>query len=207
MATRPRHGPPRLVAALIFTPLLAIGLAGCGDKTEELSASQQQGATSTTAAPPKPTSGPTDENDEAPEASADPAPLAHDEVLEAGLAGNAPIACVYNFDEEEMDQQRMFSMTGWSTAVADIYLNGASVYWEITQEDNRTSHVLGTGKTTYAWKTPGDAAGAKGDTSSGSEQAKLAALMETHASDCTLYTGPLSIFEVPDDIEFEYFPG
>jgi hypothetical protein len=117
--------------------------------------------------------------------------LTPSEALEAGLASQSAIQCVYNFDAEEVANQQAFSTSGWSTPVADIYLDGTSIYWEIPQEDNRISHVLGAGISTYAWKTPGDDEGAKGDTNTEAQRGKLAALMKTHASDCALYPGPI----------------
>lgn len=203
------HDLLRLVPAMFVAPLLVVGLTGCSDKEGQDTATTalEQEAVSSKPATAEPAPAPEESEPVTPESSPEAAPLDHGSALEAGLSGNIAIKCVYNFDDEEIANQQAFSTSGWSTPVADIYLDGTSVYWEIPQEDNRISHVLGAGISTYAWKTPGDAAGAKGDTNTEDQRGKLAALMKTHASDCALYPGPNSIFEVPDDISFDYFPG
>jgi hypothetical protein len=135
-------------------------VAGCssGGGTPVEGAAGGSSSTTEATSPPAPAEpvAPEETQEATPDSSPEAAPLDHGSALEAGLAGTTAIKCVYNFDDEELDGQRMLTTTGWSTPVADIYLDGEAIYWEIPQEDNRISHVLGAGISTYAWKTPGD---------------------------------------------------
>lgn len=183
------------LAAIVLAPILALTLAGCSPATD---GSDQPGAggggNSDETAPPAP--GDENKTDDAGDLELD-----HAGALAAGLNGETAIACVYNYDAEELAGIRQLSPTGWSTPVSDIYVDSGDVYWEIPQEDGRTSHVLFVDEVTYTWKTPdNDSIGARGESPGGADG--LAERLERNASDCHVYTGSKSIFEVPSGIDF-----
>jgi hypothetical protein len=192
------HRAARRLTALLIAPVLVIGITGCGDNGDGAQG-EAQAATGDSSGTAEPTRSMSPDDADPPEPSPEPASLTSGDALEAGLSGELAIQCVYHFDADEVTQQELFSMNGWVSPVADIYVDRDVVYWEIPkeQEGNLTSHVLGTETMTYEWKTPGNGTGITGDSGTNEDGAELADRMRTHARDCAPYTGTLSIFE-PD---------
>lgn len=65
------------------------------------------------------------------------------------------------------------------------------------------SHMLAVDGSLYTWKIPDDGDGVESpDTTDGGGD-DLKEQLSRNAHDCTVYDGPASIFQVPDDITFK----
>lgn len=129
--------------------------------------------------------------------------LNSDEALAIGLDGGAAITCGYTFDDGEISEMKMIA-NGWVTPEATIHLQGASVFWEVPQEDGRMSHILYNDHNTYTWKSPGDSQGIMGAGES-DDLPKLAVKLQKNAHDCTAFSGSMSVFDVPAGMTFVEF--
>lgn len=188
----------RLIIPVCVIGLLFVGLAGCGAAKDDTTSSSSTGSDSSDDESKKGSDGDKDSKEDV--------PLDHSAALSAGFSGKTAIKCTYTYDTEEIEQIKLFSTSGEVMPEATVYLNKKAVFWDIPQPEGGTSHMLVIADDLYTWKIPGDSKGIKNKDESEDSRAELETKMKKNASDCEAYMGPESIFEIPDDIQFEEFP-
>lgn len=189
--------------AIVTGLLLVVALTGCTNNGD-VRAQSGNGDSHNGGSDVDPNS---DGNEDAEGAEQSP-PLDHSAALAAGISGDTAIKCLYTYDEQELAQIKMLAAGGEVSPNATVYLNGSAAYWDIPHPGDRLAHILSHEGITYSWKVPHDGLGAKGSQADpDAELGLLTERMKKNASDCAAYTGPDSIFTVPNDITFEFFPG
>lgn len=204
-----RHVRVVPVASLL---LLALALAGCsagaGDDGAPASSLDAGAAAPGGATTPAESDTDSDDTDPQTDEGEQPAPpLDHSSALAAGIAGETAITCEYTYDEQELATLRAFAGGGEVMPGATVYLDGSTVYWDLPEPGGVLGHLLSYEGEVYTWMEP-DATGAWAPSEDPEgERALLTERMERNASECAAYTGPASIFEVPEEITFSGFPG
>lgn len=209
------HQSARNLVACVSVAVLGVALlAGCDDDADDVQESTADPVAAENAAPESIDTSDeqeppveTAEHDEPAEPTApeeeSATPLDHAAALAAGLSGDTAIQCLYTYDAEELQGLRIAAQGGWVSPTADVYVYGDTIYWEDPQEYDATAHILGLDGDVYTWGTPGTGAGVAAR-SEAHVLEELPTRLENNASDCAVYTGPQSIFEVPGDVSFQW---
>lgn len=192
--------------------LLALVLTGCsagaGDDGAPASSLDAGAAAPGGASAPAEADTDSDDTDPQTDEGEQPAPaLDHSSALAAGIAGETAITCEYTYDEQELETLRMLAQGGPVRSDATVYLDGSTMYWDLPQANGEMGHLLSYEGEVYTWTELAGRGTRSPQEDPEGERAALAERMPRNASDCAAYTGPMSIFEVPQEIEFSGFPG